>query len=239
MSSQGVALQEELRDKIISDPEAVLEDRDLMRALVAANERGMGANIVDLRGIAMDRLEARLERLEETHRHVIAAAYDNLASTNQIHRATLAILEPNAFADFLELLKGELARILNVASARLVLESPAATPEMEEQLQKEFGSGVCFCAPGAIAEYITRGRDATVRPVTLRAIQDADPILFGDAANTVTSEALLRIDLGQGNLPAMLVLGSVSTDQFTPQKGADLLVFFASAFERVLRRWLN
>ena len=35
-----------------------------LTALIAANERAMGANIVDLRGIAMERLEARLDRLE-------------------------------------------------------------------------------------------------------------------------------------------------------------------------------
>lgn len=231
--------QDAVRKQILQDPNQVLEDHDIMRALISADEEARGKNVVDLRTIALERLEGRLDRLEDTHRHVIAAAYDNLASTNQIHRATLAILEPETFAQFLDLLKGELAQILNVASARLVLESPAATPEMEAQLEKEFGSGVCFCAPGAVAEYITRGRDATVRPVTLRAIQGADPILFGDAAHEVTSEALLRLDLGKGNLPAMLVLGSVSTEQFTPQKGADLLVFFASAFERVLRRWLR
>ncbi|MEM9851542.1 MAG: DUF484 family protein, partial [Pseudomonadota bacterium] len=51
--------------------------------------------------------------------------------------------------------------------------------------------------------------------------------------------ALLQLDLGPGNLPGMLALGSEGEDQFTPQKGADLLVFFASAFERVLRRWLR
>jgi uncharacterized protein YigA (DUF484 family) len=231
--------QDAVRNQILQDPNQVLEDHDIMRALISADEVARGKNVVDLRTIALERLEGRLDRLEDTHRHVIAAAYDNLASTNQIHRATLAILEPHSFAEFLELLKTELAQILNVASARLVLESPAATPEMEDQLHKEFGSGVCFCTPGAVAEYITRGRDATVRPVTLRAIGDADPTLFGDASDEVTSEALLRLDLGKGNLPAMLVLGSIETDQFTPQKGADLLVFFASAFERVLRRWLR
>jgi uncharacterized protein YigA (DUF484 family) len=231
--------QDTVRKQIINDPNRVLEDRDMMRALISADEDARGKNVVDLRTIALERLEGRLDRLEDTHRHVIAAAYDNLASTNQIHRATLAILEPNTFSDFLELLKGELAQILNVTTARLVLETPSATPEMEESLEKEFGSGVCFCVPGSVIEYITHGRSTTVRPVTLRAIEDADPILFGEAAYEVSSEALLRLDLGKGNLPAMLVLGSVYTEQFTPQKGADLLVFFASAFERVLRRWLR
>ena len=43
-----------VRDKIIADPEVLLEDQDIMRALVAANEQSMGGNIVDLRGIAME-----------------------------------------------------------------------------------------------------------------------------------------------------------------------------------------
>jgi len=80
-------IEPDLRDRIIAEPEVILEDRDLMRALIAANERAMGTNVVDLRGIGMERLEARLERLEDTHRSVIAAAYENLAGTNQVHRA--------------------------------------------------------------------------------------------------------------------------------------------------------
>ena len=61
-------------------------DRDVMRALITANDRQMGGNIVDMRGIAMERLENRLDRLEDTHRSVIAAAYENLSGTNQVHR---------------------------------------------------------------------------------------------------------------------------------------------------------
>ena len=74
---------------------------DVMRALITANDRAMGGNIVDLRGVAMERLEARLQRLEETHRSVIAAAYENLAGMAQVHRAILAFLEPITFEGFL------------------------------------------------------------------------------------------------------------------------------------------
>ncbi len=87
-------IEESIRDSIISRPDIILDDKDLMQALIAANERAMGGNIVDLRGIAMERLEARLDRLEDTHRSVIAAAYENLAGTNQIHRADPANAGP-------------------------------------------------------------------------------------------------------------------------------------------------
>ena len=75
-------MTDDLRERIITRPDVILEDKDLMKALIEANERAMGGNIVDLRGIAMERLEARLDRLEDTHRSVIAAAYENLAGTN-------------------------------------------------------------------------------------------------------------------------------------------------------------
>ena len=90
-------IEQDLRDKILATPEVILEDRDLMRALIAANERAMGENVIDLRGIAMERLEGRLDRLEDTHRSVIAAAYENLAGTNLIHRAILQMLDPLGF----------------------------------------------------------------------------------------------------------------------------------------------
>ena len=67
-------IDQDLRDRILAEPEVLLEDRDVMNALIGANERLMGSNVVDLRGIAMERLEGRLDRLEDTHRTVIAAA---------------------------------------------------------------------------------------------------------------------------------------------------------------------
>jgi uncharacterized protein YigA (DUF484 family) len=111
------------RTRVIEDPELILEDRDLMRALISANDRQMGGNIVDMRGIAMERLQNRLDRLEDTHRSVIAAAYENLAGTNQIHRAVLALIDQKDFTGFLNALGTDVASILRVDRIRLVLES--------------------------------------------------------------------------------------------------------------------
>ena len=68
--SSNHKIEDSLREAIISQPDVILDDNDVMQALIAANERAMGGNIVDLRGIAMDRLETRLDRLEDTHRNV-------------------------------------------------------------------------------------------------------------------------------------------------------------------------
>lgn len=226
---------EAIRDQIIADPEVILEDRDVMRALVAANETSLGPNIVDLRGIAIDRLESRLERLEDTHRSVISAAYENLAGTNMVHRAVLRLLEATDFPTFLDDLR-EVAEILRVDTLRLVLETEH--PEEAEALARV--ADVLVTVPrGRTDAYITGGRNVPVRPVTLRQVQPDTDEIYGENADWIHSEALLKLDLGAGRLPGMLALGSEDPHQFKPTQGTDLLGFFGGAFERAMRRWLG
>lgn len=227
---------ESLKDKIISTPEMILDDQDVMNALIAANERSMGGNIVDLRGIAMERLEARLDRLEDTHRSVIAAAYENLAGTNQVHRAILRMMDPLEFETFLRDLDGEVAEILRVDAVRLVLETEQTG---DDPSLRKLGDVLSVADPGFVDNYLTHGRSVPVRQVTLRQIESGTEQIFGDKAGFVKSEACLKLDLGEGRLPGMLIMGAEDPHHFTPQQGSDLLTFFAGVFERAMRRWLS
>lgn len=224
-----------LREKIIAQPDVILEDQDLMRALISANERAMGNNIVDLRGIAMERLEARLERLEDTHRSVIAAAYENLAGTNQVHRAILRMLDPVEFESFLRDLGGDVATILRVDCIKLVLES--VQNDADPAVQR-LGDVLSVADPGFVERYLTSDRRGPVRQVTLRQIHEGDTRIYGREAEFMRSEACLLLDFGEDRLPGLLVMGSEDPHQFSPQQGTDLLSFFAGIFERAMRRWL-
>ncbi|MBU2991960.1 DUF484 family protein [Octadecabacter sp. 1_MG-2023] len=235
MSSDPL-LNDDVRSKIMSDPEALLEDQDIMRALVAANEKNLGGNIVDLRGIAMERLEGRLDRLEDTHRNVIAAAYENLAGTNQIHRAILRMMDAGKFESFLNDLRGDVSDILRVDAVRLVLES--STTDADPAIAR-LSDVLSIAEPGFVQNYISHGRSAPARQVTLRQVKTDDVEIFGDKAEYIRSEACLRLNLGDGRLPGMLIFGAEDPHQFTPQQGTDLLTFFAGVFERVMRHWLS
>ena len=229
-------IEQDMRDRIIASPESLLEDRDLMNALVAANERAMGSNIVDLRGIAMERLETRLDRLEDTHRSVIAAAYENLAGTNQVHRAILQLLDPLTFEEFLKTLASEVAQTLRVDCMRLVLES---VQEAKDPALRRLGDVLFVAEPGFVAEYLSGGRNVSLRPVVLRQVMPDSDQLYGETTGYIRSEALMRLDFGKGRLPGMLVMGAEDPHQFKPTQGTDLLAFFAGTFERTMRRWLS
>lgn len=221
----------ELRERILAEPELILEDRDLMRALIAANDRALGPNVIDLRSVAMERLETQLDRLEDTHRHVIAAAYDNLAGTQMIQRAVLRLLEPLDFAEFLAVLQSDVQETLRIDLIRLVFESTEVDSETTGLLPV-----LKIAPPGFCAAYTSMGPAHRSRPITLRPMQDSAELYDGAP---IRSEALLTLDLGPSRLPGLLALGSSDAQHFRPTHGTELLSFFAGAFERTMRRWLS
>ena len=234
--SSSPKIDDTLREAIISQPNVILDDKDLMQALIATNERAMGGNIVDLRGIAMDRLESRLDRLENTHRSVIAAAYENLAGTNQVHRAILRMLDQMEFEAFLRELNGAVSEILRVDVTKLVLETVQAD---SETTVKRLGEALSVAEPGFIDNYLSNGRGGQVRKVTLRQVQNSSEMIYGENAEWIHSEACLKLDFGDGRLPGLLVMGAEDPHMFGPQQGTDLLAFFTGVFERAMRRWLS
>lgn len=231
-------IEPDLRKIILSRPERLLDDRDVMKALVAANERAMGSNVVDLRAIAMQRLENTLNRLEDTHRSVIAAAYENLAGTNQIHRAILLLLEATSFETFMAKLSGEVAEILRINDVRLVLETVQEDGTSDPVLRR-FGEMMQVGPRGFVGNYLTNGKSAAPKPVVLRRITALAATVYGSRAADIRSEALMKLDFGDGRLPAMLVFGSEDPHMFKALQGTDLLAFFAGAFERMMRQWLK
>lgn len=234
MNNQQAVFADDLRTRILQEPDMILEDPDVMRALIAANDRSMGGNIVDLRGVAMERLETRLQRLEDTHRSVIAAAYENLAGMALVHRAVVAFLEPLTFEDFLACLERELPDLLRINRVRLVLEShEAGDPSVEDAV----GGVLAIRQPGFVSDYM--GSSRPLNRVVLRPTDGNATLVHGDAAQAIRSEACLYLDFGEGRLPGMLALASDDPMHFAPNQGTDLLDFLGGVFERAMRRWLG
>jgi uncharacterized protein YigA (DUF484 family) len=221
-----------VRATILSAPEIVLDDTDLMRALVSANDRALGDNVVDLRGLAMARLEGRLGRLEDTHQSVLAAAYDNIAGTAAVHRAVLELLEATDFLDFAARLAGPVCAALRIDALRLVLGA------RDGAVPKGLPESVLLAEPGFAGAYLGLGGRPR-RGVVLREIVPGQGGIFGPGDGGMRSEAAILLDLGAERLPALLVLASSDPAQFHPGQGTDLLTFFGGVVERVAARLLS
>jgi uncharacterized protein YigA (DUF484 family) len=117
-----------------------------------------------------------------------------------------------------------------------VLESVTNT---DDPAVARLGNLLNVAEPGFVDDYLTLGRNMPVRQVTLRQVQPEDHNIYGDKSDYIRSEACIKLDLGDGRLPGMLIMGSEDPHQFTPQQGTDLLTFFGGVFERAMRRWLS
>ena len=217
------ALDPETRDRLLADPGAILADRDLMRALVAAREAEVGDNVIDIRGRAMQALETRLDRLESTHESVIAAAYDNQSGMAVIHRAVLGLLETADLADFIAALQTDIAPLLRIETLRLVVEDDPALDLPRDAVAVPHGT---------IDRILTAGRRAPRGDdIVLRAALVVTRPLHG---RTIASEALLPLDLGPARPRTVLLMGSSDPTRFIPAHGTDLLRFFGQVFRMAL-----
>lgn len=224
-------MKEALRETLIAQPELIIDDPDVMRALVSANEDRMGGNVFDMRGLAMDRLERRIDHLENAHRTIVATAYDNQASTGQIHRAVLCLLAADTLADFVTVLGGEISAILRVDAVQLILETSEAQPDIQPHQD-----GLIHADPGVVGTYLTGQTDHPSRQITLRQIPEGDRRVYGAGAANLRSEACLLLEFGTGHPPGLLLMGSENPQKFTAQMGTDLLAFLAQVIELCLRR---
>lgn len=226
-----------LRDQLISDPGIVLDDPDILRALVGAEDASRGDNVRDMRGLAMKRLEDRLDQLENQHQSVISAAYYNVSTTSQVHRAILTMIAPTDFDAFLENLDSQVADCLRIRAVRLVLEAETHTPDSDLNPI----SGTLSVLPiGGVAQVQTLGGKTGRRyPVILRQVATGAPLVYGTAAADIRSEAIVQLNLGEGRAPGLLVLGADDAAHFAPGQATDLLELFARICERLVLGWLG
>ena len=226
--------RELIRSLLLADPELVLSDDMVMRALLGATAKG-ARNIVDLRDKLVERLEQRLDKLVHTNRSVIAAAYENVAGTQQLHRAILALIDAPDLGEFLRRLTRDVPAMVGVEQARLCLEA-----EVEDvsptALAEGLGGRVLLVPHASVGEYLMLNGDLSPGPVMLRACGAEAELIFGAMTRT-RSEALLKLDLAGS--AGLLAFGATDPDRFGSDQGTDLLTFFGAAVERLLTQHLS
>ena len=172
----------DFRKRILQDPEALLNDREVMRALISASSNNAPTNVIDLKSAVLKRLEGHVDKIEGQNSNIISAAYKNISTTTKVHSAILEALEPKTFTEFLNFLKTDWANSLGIDVARLCLEAPSISKDDIPQLKTEFGPSVIFLQEGEIDHYITLGQDNDPRSVTLRQIRKGASNIYSNIA---------------------------------------------------------
>ncbi|MEM9045255.1 MAG: DUF484 family protein [Pseudomonadota bacterium] len=226
--------QELIRSLILANPDLVLNDDQVMRALIGSQAQG-ARNVVDLRDRLVERMEGRLQKLMRTNRSVIAAAYENVATTNQVHRAILALIDAEDMGSFLRRLVHDVPIMVGIEEARLCLEANVPEARSADELASGLDGRVVILPEGTVNDYLHLENGEPLR-VTLRPCAEGKEVVFGHVSPS-QSEALLPLHLS--GVTGLLAFGAADPERFSPDQGTDLLTFTAEVVQRLLIRHLG
>lgn len=227
--------RELIRSLILTDPEIVLSDDMVMRALIGAGASD-ARNIVDLRDRLVERLEGRLKQLVHTNRSVIAAAYENVSGTRQLHRAVLSLVDAPDLGEFLRRLTRDVPPMVGVEEGRLCIEAQVDDIVEAYQLVGNLEGRVLLVPEGTVTEYFALDGDPGSGPVALRPCGGEAELVFGPGTR-VRSEALIRLELDTA--AGLVAFGAADPDRFGAEQGTELLAFFGGVVQRLLARHLD
>ena len=223
----GALTAGEISAYLRENPDFLIRHADIVQHLTPPLVRRGGGNISDLQYYMIERLQAEMGRLRCEQQELLVASRANLNNQNRIHAAALFLLDAQSFEQLIQVITTDLAVLLNLDVACLIVESGT------RDLPRNETAGVRVVKAGSIDGWL--GRHEMVLAGNLY----GDPTIFGGAAGVVRSEALIRLHISTESPPGMLAFGSRDPEMVHQGQSTELLSFLARVVERCIRCWLD
>ena len=231
-------MDDKLREEILAHAHEILNDETLLRALIEASDKNLGNKIVDLRSVAMKKMDGELKKLKRSNQQVIATAYENLVGMKQVHQVVLKSLEQNNFDEFIANLDTEACDVLRVDCIKLGLETHSSL-QNTEKYDSNLSKLLDLYPVNFVDTYIAQGENNGSDDVVLRPTPKGCEQLYGKLSKNLKSEGCIKLKIGNEKIIGILALASKEREKFTAQQGVELLKFIGSVFERRISHWLN
>ena len=209
------------------NPDFLSKHPEVIDVLVSP-ERQSDGRVVDFQQFLVARLRGELASLTASRDALLSAGRVNLSAQGRIHKAALALASARTFEHMVEIVTTDFAAVLDLDVIILGVEQKAAN------LTNEAHAGVAVLDCGAVAGLLPQSQEIVLRGRTV-----GDVRLYGPAAGLVTSDALIRLDLGSSAPPALLALGSRRENHFHEGQATELLGFLGRLVARSIKTWLN
>lgn len=206
-----------IRARILADPARLRDDETLLQALGLKLDH---PNVVEFGPAALARLEAARTREMTARQEIEAVARANFAAQAQTHAMAVDLLEARNNADLARRVNEGARARFGVATGSICLEGPGPVPVGWRAL------------PSGLLDMLIGGQ-AISRMGACAGAQE----LFGEAAETVQSAAVVRLSVWSPTRTGVLAFGSADPEGFTPEMGAELVAFLARVVERTAERW--
>lgn len=231
MSEIDTQMADELNDETIahwlkSHPDFFVRHPGLLNHMNVPKSIS-GDNIADFQAHMVERLRTDKEKAIAAKREIVETARSNMNNQARMHAGVLRLLEARSFDEFIQMITTDLATILDVDIAALVVEASG------HDIPHVHTTGVRVVPGGTIDQWM--GESAVLLQSDISGIE----AIYGGGAGLVRSQALARVDIAHDTPPAIVAFGSRDPHMFQDGQGTELIAFLSAAVERLFRAWLN
>jgi len=207
-------------------PDFLDDHPEAIEALLPPKKRPRKGEVADFRAYLIERLKNEKEKVMETTKSLVETSRANMNNQQRIHKAVLRLLEAQNFNDFIHAITMDLASLLDVDIAVLVVEADGQSiPHVQT-------SGIRVVPEGTVDKWMSD------KSVLLQDNISGIEAIYGGGATLVKSQILLRIDVSMDTPPAILAFGAREADMFQEGQATDQILFLARVIERAMRAWL-
>ena len=203
------------------------DDPDLIEAMLPEKKRPRRGEPADFQAYAIERLRADKDEAIEISKDIVATSRANMNNQQRVHTAVLRLLEAQNFEDFIHCITMDLATILDVDIAVLVVEADG------NEIPHVQTNGIRVIPQGTTDKWMEE------KPVLLQDNISGSEAIYGGGAALVQSQILLRVDISLDTPPAILAFGARDPNTFIEGQATDQILFLARVIERSFRSWLN
>lgn len=186
-----------------------------------------GKGIVDFQYYMVKHLKKDRDDVLETAREIVETSRVNMSNQARIHKAVLMVLEAHNFEDFIRTITMDFNAILGVDIVSLLVEAE------DDVIPHINVSGVKIVPSGSTADLM--GDRSVILEENIIGVE----AVYGGGAKLVSSQALLKLNLGGGAPSVTVAFGSRDPDMFIGGQGTELIGFLGRVLERCFCLWLD
>ena len=205
----------------------IKENPDILDVLIPPKMSSKKGEVADFQSYMIERLKADKQEVIEGTREIVENARSNMNNQQRIHKAVLRVLEASSLNEFIHSITIDMASMLDVDIAVLVVECDGnEIPHIDQK-------GLRILPPGTAKKWMKK------KTVMMQDNISGIEAIYGGGATLVRSQILLRVDISEDTPPAILAFGSRNPEMFKDGQATDQIMFLARVVERAFRMWLR
>ena len=204
-------------------PRILLNNPDLLALLAPDTRFETETVVVDMQRFVVERLRRQVDNLKASSEKIITNTRANMSLVERTLECALALLYAGNYTEIAQVVQEDLPLHLGVDAVSIAFET--------DQLPVE-ATGIIKTLPAGTLARLIGPEPFKVRPDT-----QGEAAIYGAAAGLVRSDALIKLEEGEGLPAGVFAVGCRNPGHFDKNQGTELIAFLAPVSRYAVGRW--